>query len=150
MKDLIPKKPFSELGTVRSEMDRLWNRFLDDWPLPTMFTKGWAPMADISETKDKLIVKAELPGLEPEDIKLSLSGNLLTIEGEKKKEKEEKDEHHYFLERYSGSFHRSFRLPVEVLEDKIDAKFDKGVLTITLPKTAKTQKKQIKINKGKA
>lgn len=150
MKDLIPKKPFSELGTVRSEMDRLWNRFLDDWPLPTMFTKGWAPMADISETKDKLIVKAELPGLEPEDIKLSLSGNLLTIEGEKKKEKEEKDEHHYFLERYTGSFHRSFRLPVEVLEDKIDAKFDKGVLTITLPKTAKTQKKQIKINKGKA
>lgn len=150
MKDLIPKKPFSELSTVRSEMDRLWNRFLDDWPLPTMFTKGWAPMADISETKDKLVVKAELPGLDPEDIKLSLSGNLLTIEGEKKKEKEEKDEHHYFLERYSGSFHRSFRLPVEVLEDKIDAKFDKGVLTITLPKTAKTQKKQIKINKGKA
>lgn len=150
MMDLIPKKPFSELSTVRSEMDRLWNRFLDDWPMPTMFTKGWAPMADISETKDKLIVKAELPGLDPEDITLSLSGNLLTIEGEKKKEKEEKDEHHYFLERYSGSFHRSFRLPVEVLEDKIDAKFDKGVLTITLPKTAKTQKKQIKINKGKA
>lgn len=150
MKDLIPKKPFSELSTVRGEMDRLWNRFLDDWPLPTLFTKGWAPMSDISETKDNLVVKAELPGLDPEDIKLSLSGNLLTIEGEKKKEKEEKDEHHYFLERYSGSFHRSFRLPVEVLEDKIDAKFDKGVLTITLPKTAKTQKKQIKINKGKA
>jgi len=149
MKDIIPRKPFSELGTVRNEMDRLWNRFLDDWPLPTMFAKGWAPTADISETKDKLIVKAELPGLDPEDIKLSLSGNLLTIEGEKKKEKEEKDEQHYYLERYSGAFHRAFRLPVEVQEDKIDAKFDKGVLTITLPKTAKTQKKEIKINKAK-
>jgi len=149
MKELIPRKPFSELSTVRNEMDRLWNRFLDDWPLPAMFTKGWAPMADISETKDKLIVKAELPGLDPEDIKLSLSGNLLTIEGEKKKEKEEKDEQHYYLERYSGAFHRSFRLPVEVREDKIEAKFDKGVLTVTLPKTAKTPKKEIKISKSK-
>ncbi|MFA7346558.1 MAG: Hsp20/alpha crystallin family protein [Desulfurivibrionaceae bacterium] len=149
MRELIPRKAFSELSTVRNEMDRLWNRFLDDWPLPTMFTKGWAPMADISETKDKLIVKAELPGLDPEDIKLSLSGNLLTIEGEKKKEKEEKDEHHYYLERYSGAFQRSFRLPVEVQEDKIEAKFDKGVLTITLPKTAKSKKKEIKINKAK-
>ena len=147
--DLIPRKPFSELSTVRNEMDRLWNRFLDDWPLPTVFTHGWAPMADISETKDKLIVKAELPGLEPEDIKLSLSGNLLSIEGEKKKEKEEKDEHHYSLERYSGKFQRSFRLPVEVLEEKIEAKFDKGVLTITMPKTTKTPKKEIKINKAK-
>lgn len=149
MMDLIPRKPFSELSTVRNEMDRLWNRFLDDWPLPTAFTKGWAPMADITETKDKLIIKAELPGLEPEDIKLSLSGNLLTIEGEKKKEKEEKGEHHYYMERYSGSFQRSFRLPVEVQENKIDAKFDKGVLTITMPKTTKSQKKEIKIAKAK-
>ena len=149
MLDLIPRKPFSELSTVRSEMDRLWNRFLDDWPLPAVFSKGWAPMADISETKDKLIVKAELPGLEPEDIKLTLSGNLLTIQGEKKKEKEEKDEQHYSLERYRGEFQRSFRLPVEVLEDKIDAKFDKGVLTITMPKATKSQKKEIKISKGK-
>lgn len=147
--DLIPRKPFSELSTVRNEMDRLWSRFLDDWPLPAMFTKGWAPMADISETKDKLIVKAELPGLDPEDLKLSLSGDLLTIKGEKKKEKEEKDEHHYSLERYCGEFQRSFRLPVEVQADKVDAKFDKGVLTITMPKTAKTQKKEIKINKAK-
>lgn len=149
MLDLIPRKPFSELSTVRSEMDRLWNRVLEDWSLPAVFAKGWAPTADISETKDKLIVKAELPGLEPEDIKLSLSGNLLTIQGEKKKEKEEKDEQHYSLERYSGQFQRSFQLPVEVLEDKIEAKFDKGVLTITMPKTAKSQKKEIKISKGK-
>ena len=149
MLDLIPRKSFSELSTMRSEMDRLWNRVMEDWSLPAVFAKGWAPMADISETKDKLIVKAELPGLDPEDIKLSLSGNLLTIEGEKKKEKEEKDEQHYYLERYSGAFQRSFRLPVEVREDKIEAKFDKGVLTITMPKTAKSQKKEIKIRKGK-
>ena len=147
--DIIPRKPFSELSTVRNEMDRLWNRFLDDWPLPAMFTKGWAPMIDISEAKDKLIVKAELPGLDPEDLKLSLSGDLLTIQGEKKKEKEEKDEQHYSLERYCGEFQRTIRLPVEVQEDKIEAKFDKGVLTITMPKTAKSKKKEIKISKAK-
>jgi HSP20 family protein len=149
MLDLMPRKPLSELSTVRSEMDRLWNRFLDEWPLPTAFTKGWTPSADISETKDKLIVKAELPGLEPEDIKLSLSGNMLTIEGEKKKEKEEKDEQHYSLERYCGKFQRCFRLPVEVEENKVEAKFDKGVLTINMPKTVKTPKKEIKVSKAK-
>lgn len=150
MLDLIPRKPLAELSTVRNEMDRLWNRLLEDWPMPTAFAKGWSPMVDISETKDKLVVKAELPGLDPEDIKLSLSGDMLTIQGEKKKEKEEKDEQHYSLERYCGAFQRILRLPVEVQEDKIDAKFDKGVLTIAMPKTAKSHIKEIKINKGKA
>ena len=80
---------------------------------------------------------------------MSLSGDLLTIQGEKKKEKEEKDEQHYSLERYCGEFQRTLRLPAEVQEDKIEAKFDKGVLTITMPKTAKSKKKEIKINKAK-
>jgi len=145
MKELTPWKPFGEVGTLRKEMDRLWNRFFEDSPLSLMMSSGWAPSADISETKDKLIVKAELPGLEPADINISLSGDLLTIKGEKKKESEEKDEHHYCLERYSGQFQRSFRLPVEVVPDKIEAKFDKGILTVTLPKTAKAHKKEIKI-----
>ena len=147
--DIIPRKKFSELSTVRNEMDRLWDRVLDDWSMPAMFAKGWTPMVDISETKDKLIAKAELPGLDPEDIKLSLSGDLLTIQGEKKTEKEEKDEQHYSMERYCGEFQRSLRLPMEVQVDKIDARFDKGVLTITMPKTTKSHKKEIKINKAK-
>ncbi|MGV1098343.1 Hsp20/alpha crystallin family protein [Thiovibrio sp. JS02] len=145
MKELTPWKPLGELGTLRKEMDRLWNRFFEDSPLSSMMTVSWAPNADISETKDKLIVKAELPGLAAADINISLSGDLLTIKGEKKKESEEKDEHHYCLERYYGGFQRTFRLPVEVLADKIDAKFDKGVLTITMPKSAKAHKKEIKI-----
>jgi len=149
MMDIIPRKKFSELSTVRNEMDRLWDRVLDDWSMPAMFAKGWTPMVDISETKDKLIAKAELPGLDPEDIKLSLSGDLLTIQGEKKTEKEEKDEQHYSMERYCGEFQRSLRLPMEVQVDKIDARFDKGVLTITMPKTTKSHKKEIKINKAK-
>lgn len=143
--DLVPRRPFSELSTLRGEMDRLWNRFFEDSPLASLLDRGWAPMADISETKDKLLIKAELPGLGPEDISVSLSGDLLTIRGEKKREKEEKDEHHYCLERYSGEFQRSFRLPVEVQGDKVEAVFEKGVLTLSLPKVATAHKKEIKI-----
>ncbi|MFZ5776279.1 MAG: Hsp20/alpha crystallin family protein [Thermodesulfobacteriota bacterium] len=143
--ELVPRKPFSELTTLRSEMDRLWNRFFEESPFSSRAGRGWAPSADISETKDKLLVRAELPGLGPEDISVSLSGDLLTIRGEKKRETEEKDEHHYCLERYSGEFQRSFRLPVEVQADKVQAVFEKGVLTLTMPKVAKARKKEIKI-----
>jgi len=145
MKELMPWKPFGEIGSLRKEMDQLWNRFFEGSPLSAMMPFAWSPTADISETKDKIIIKAELPGLEPADVNISLSGDLLTIKGEKKKETEEKDEHHYCLERYSGQFQRSFRLPVEVQAEKIDAKFDKGVLTVTMPKTAKSQRKEVKI-----
>lgn len=145
MKELMPWKPFGEIGSLRKEMDQLWNRFFSGSSLPEIMPFAWAPTADISETKDKLIVKAELPGLEAADVQISLSGDLLTIKGEKKKESEEKDEHHYCLERYSGQFQRSFRLPVEVQADKIEAKFEKGVLTITMPKTAQAKRKEVKI-----
>ena len=103
------------------------------------------PSADISETKDKLLIKAELPGLEAKDINVSVSGDLLTIKGEKKKEEEEKDEHHHFVERYYGSFQRSFRLPVSVQSDKVEATFDKGVLNITLLKKKEAEKKEIEV-----
>jgi HSP20 family protein len=99
----------------------------------------------ISETDDKLLVKAELPGLEADDVNVSLSGDLLTIKGEKKKEKEEQDEHHHYIERYAGSFQRSFRLPVNIQADKVIAEFDKGVLKVTLPKVEGAKKKDIKI-----
>ena len=143
--DMVPWKPFGDIGSLRKEMDSLWNRFLDDSPLSRLMPQGWSPSADLSETKDKVIVKADLPGLDAKDIDVSLSGDILTIRGEKKKEEEEKDEHHYRLERFSGTFQRSFRLPTEVQGDKIDAKFDKGVLKIILPKTAQAKKKEVKV-----
>jgi HSP20 family protein len=126
-------------------MDDLWNRFLGETPFSRAFTEEWLPSADISETKDNLLIKAELPGLDPKDINVSVSGDLLTIKGEKKKEEEEKDEHHYFMERYYGSFQRSFRLPVNVQGDKVEATFDKGVLNITLPKSEEAKKKEIEV-----
>ena len=103
------------------------------------------PSVDISETEDQLLIKAELPGLETNDVNVSISGDLLTIKGEKKKEKEEKDEHHHYVERYSGSFERSFRIPMNIKTDKIEAVFDKGVLKLTLPKVEEAKKKEIEI-----
>ena len=99
-----------------------------------------------NRNKRQFIVKAELPGLDPKDVNVSITGNLLTIKGEKKKETEEKDENHHFVERYFGSFQRSFELPANIKQEKIDASFDKGVLKVTLPKTDEAKKKEIKIN----
>jgi len=143
--ELTPWRPFRELRPFWKEMDRWWDRFFADKPLTGMFTEDWFPSVDVSETNDRLIVKAELPGLEGKDINVSISGYVLTIKGEKKKEEEQKDEHYYSCERYSGSFQRSFQLPVTVETDKVEAAFDKGVLKITFPKTEKAKKKEIEI-----
>ena len=143
--ELMPWRPFGELGSIRSEMDRLWNKFLGETPFVRSLTEEWSPSVDISQTKDKLVIKAELPGLDAKDVNVSISGDLLTIKGEKKKEEEEKDEHRHYMERYYGSFQRSFQLPVNVKTDKIEATFDKGVLKITLPKTEEAKKKEIEI-----
>jgi len=144
--ELIPWRSMGGLTSLRKEMDELWSRFFNNVPSIRQFEGEWTPTIDISETKDDFIVKAELPGIEAKDVNVSLTGNLLTIKGEKKKETDEKDEHHHYVERYYGSFQRSFQLPANVKPEKIDASFDKGVLKITLPKTAEAKKKEIKIN----
>ena len=147
--ELVPWRPFGELSSFRGEMDRLQDKLFGERPFVRAFTEEWSPTVDISETKDKLLIKAELPGLEAKDVNVSISGDLLIIKGEKEKEEEEKDEHYHCIERCYGSFQRSFRLPVNVQGDKVEAAFDKGVLKITLPKVEEAKKKEIaiKINK---
>jgi len=143
--ELVPWRPFGELGSFRGETDRLRNRLFGERPLARAFAEEWLPSVDISETKDDFIVKAELPGLEAKDVNVSISGDLLIIKGEKKKEEEEKDEHHHYVERYSGSFQRVFQLPTAVKGDKVEATFEKGVLKVTLPKVEEAKKKKIEI-----
>jgi len=143
--ELVPWKPFRELGTLRKEMDNLLNRFFGKSSLAEAFGEEWSPTMDVSETESSIVVKAELPGLEVKDLDVSMSGDVLTIKGEKRKEEEEKGEHHYYSERYYGSFQRSFRLPTTVQSDKIEASFENGVLKIILPKTEEAKKKEIKI-----
>jgi HSP20 family protein len=127
--------PWTGMGSLKHEMDRVFDRFLEGkWDeIPAL--GEWAPNMDISETKDSLVAKVEVPGLDPKDIQISLQENLLTIKGEKRQEKEEKDEHYHRVERAYGVFTRSVRLPVAVDASKVTASFKNGLLTVTLPKT---------------
>jgi len=144
--EIIPWRPFGgEVGSLRREMDDLWRRFFGETPLAHWAGEEWWPTVDVSETKDNFMIKAELPGMDEKDMSVTISGNVLTIKGEKKKEEEEKDEHHYRAERYYGSFQRSFQLPSSIKADKIEADFEKGILKVTLPKVEEAKKKEVKI-----
>jgi len=127
-------------------MDRLWDSFLEGRPMRRAEDgREWLPSIDVSETKNALVIKAELPGLDPKDIDISMNNGYLTIKGEKKHEKEEKDENYHLIERSYGSFTRSVRLPREVQNDKITASFKNGVLRVTLLKSEEAKKKEVKI-----
>jgi HSP20 family protein len=141
------REPFQEIERMRRDMDRLWDSFFEDRPAVRRgdWMGEWLPSLDLSETKNEFVVKAEVPGMTPKDIDISLAQGVLTIRGEKKQEKEEKEENYHFVERSYGSFSRSVRLPGEVQSDKIKAAYKEGILRVTLPKTEETKKKEIKI-----
>jgi len=141
--------------SFRSEMDRLFDRFgfpslrrvfdiEPAWRSASSFSFS-VPAIDMSEDERVYKISAELPGIDAKDIDLSVSGDMLVLKGEKRQEREEKDKNYHFSERAYGSFQRSFQLPSSVDRDKVAADFSKGVLTITLPKTAAAQKPQKKI-----
>jgi HSP20 family protein len=104
-----------------------------------------APAIDMSEDEKAYKISAELPGLDAKDVDVSVSGDMLVLKGEKRQEKKEKDKNYHYSERSYGSFQRAFQLPASVDRDKLAADFSKGVLTITLPKTAEAQKPTKKI-----
>jgi len=142
---LIKWTPFGDLTTYRREMDRLFERFFGEMPRLDLSGAGWTPHLDMTETKDRVIVKAELPGLEAKDLEITISGNTLSLKGEKREVKEEHDEHRHLIERSYGAFTRMIELPAPVAADKINAAFKNGVLTITLPKTEEAKRKAIPI-----
>ena len=144
--ELTPWRPFRELERMRREMDRLWGSFFEERPRRKAEEIGeWLPSLDVSETKNDLVVKAEIPGIDPKDIDISLTNDLLIIKGEKKQEKEKKEENYHLIERSYGAFTRSIRLPKEVQSDKIIASYKNGILKVTLPKSEEAKKKEIKI-----
>lgn len=124
------------LGGMHGELDRLFDEVWRGFGIaPASKALGdFAPRVDISETEEEYRVTAELPGLEEKDFEVSLEGDVLTIKGEKKVEHEEKRESYSHVESARGSFHRAFRLPVEVDPNAVKAAFKNGVLTVTLPK----------------
>ena len=143
--EISPWRPF-EFEKMRREMDRLWDSFFEGRPAKRGREEGeWLPSLDVSETKNELVVKAEIPGMDAKDIDISLSDGVLTIKGEKKQEKEEKEADYHLVERSYGAFVRSVRLPKEVQGDKISASYKDGILKIALPKSEEAKKKEIKI-----
>lgn len=143
---LIRWTPIKGMVNIQDEMNCLFNEFLAATPDRVEGgTFPWSPLVDISETRDDIIVNAEVPGMKKDDIKIIIQDNVLTLKGEKQKEKEEKDKSYHRVERSYGSFERSFSLPVSIQVDKIKANYKEGVLTIHLPKAEEAKPKEVTV-----
>lgn len=137
---------FSDL---HGEIDRLFDRFLERKPFGTEPMVGaWIPALDITETNGTIDIKAEIPGVRPEDMEVTVAGDVLTIKGEKKEETEESGQDFYRSERRFGSFLRRIALPAPVDQGKVNAACKDGVLTVTLNKTPTAQTKRIPVRTG--
>lgn len=149
MAGLIPwrRSSGSMLEQMQREMDDVFRRFFGESALAESETNGlgWAPQVDIEETDKEMVVKADLPGVDPKDIEISLSENTLTLRGEKKEEKEEKDKNYHRVERFAGQFYRRIPLPAQADPEKIEASTANGVVTVTVPKKAEAQAKKITV-----
>jgi len=151
--EVVPWRPFSEMTRWEHDIDEMFENFLGRRIRPFWPERWWpasgleitTPTVDLYEEKDDIVVKAELPGMEKDDIEINLTDDRLTIKGEKKQEQETKRENYYRSERSYGSFIRTLDLPREVQTDKVKAAFKNGVLEIRLPKTEEAKKKETKV-----
>ena len=132
MKALIP---WTNLPTLRQELDRFFTRIDDDLLGPVSFTE-WMPSMDVSESNGEFVVKVECPGMEAKDLHVRMENGILTVSGEKKSDREEKSERAYRYERMFGAFSRDIRFPKPTDGSKIKARLANGVLTLTVPKSA--------------
>lgn len=119
-----------------------------DWQYRDSAAASWVPAVDVFEEAENIRITAEIPGVRPENIAISLQGNLLTISGTKQQEAEEKTERVHRYERVYGAFERTFTLPASVEPKDIKARYDHGVLTVTLPKSEKAKPRQIEVEVG--
>ena len=131
---------------LQQEMNSIFNRFSENFLSPFK-EDAWStyPKVNIKESKTKIEVSAELPGLDKKDIEINITDNVLTLRGEKRLENEMQEDNYYRMERSYGSFNRTVTLPSEVIADKTDAKYKNGVLTISVPKKPESEQKAKKI-----
>ncbi|MCX7988727.1 MAG: Hsp20/alpha crystallin family protein [Thermodesulfovibrio sp.] len=138
--------PFEEIEKLFEEAwKRPFSLFSSLMPRLKSETEVVAPAVDIYEEGDDLVLKAELPGLNKEDIEVKVTDDFITISGEKKKEEKVEEKNYYRYERSYGSFSRTFRLPIDVQTDKAKAKFENGVLEVRIPKTEEAKSKERKL-----
>jgi HSP20 family protein len=147
---IVRWEPFRDMVASQREFDRLFREAFN--PAVTegeLSTRTWAPPVDIYENGDNLVLKAELPGINADDVEIRVENNTLYLKGERKFEKEVKEQNYHRVERSYGTFTRTFSLPNSIDADKVTASFKDGVLTLTMPKKEEAKPKTIKVNVSK-
>ena len=137
---IIRWDPFREMTGMQDQVDRLWRGLLEG-----RRQESWLPAVDVFDTKEAVVLKAELAGMKPEEIEIEVEDNVLTIKGERRFEEKVDEERYYRVERRFGSFQRSLALPQGVRADEIDAAYDDGILTVTVPKAEEEKPKKIEV-----
>ena len=144
---IVRWEPFRDLLASQRDFDRLFREaFSPAFGEGELSTRTWAPPVDIYENGDSLVLKAEVPGVDPKDVEVRVEDNTLYLKGERKFEKEVKDDKYHRVERSYGTFTRSFSLPNSIDAEKVQADYKDGILTLTMPKREEAKPKTIKIN----
>jgi HSP20 family protein len=147
---IVRWEPFRDLLATQRDFDRLFREaFSPVFGEGEISTRTWAPPVDIYETDNDIVVKTELPGVDPKDVEVKVEDNTLYLKGERKFEREVNDENYHRVERSYGTFARSFSLPNSIDSEKVKAEYKDGVLTLTMPKREEAKPKTIKINVSK-
>jgi len=146
MRTLTRFEPFRGASTLQDQLNRVFNDVFERAGESNL--TSWAPAVDIFETEHELVVKADLPDVDPKDLDIRVENNILTIRGERKFEKKVSEDKYLRVERAYGSFSRSFSLANTVNAEAIKADYQNGVLTLTIPKREEAKPKQIKVNVG--
>jgi HSP20 family protein len=148
MKDVSPWHSVSDIAAEFMNMQREAGRVFDGSggdAADANRASFWLPPVDVVERENDFLVKAEVPGVEKNDVKITVQNDVLTIKGERKKEHEKKGENYHRIERSYGTFQRSFTLPSSIVSDKIEATYDNGVLLVSLPKLEESKPKSIEV-----
>lgn len=142
------RRPLDAVTSLR-RLNSVLDEAFSTWPFQSeengALTSAWIPACDVFEDKNAVKIVAEVPGVRPEDVKLSIENNLLTIRGEKKQQAEENSERVHRYERSYGTFERTFSLPTTVDPDRIDASYTHGILTVTIPKAERARPREIPV-----
>jgi HSP20 family protein len=141
---LVRWDPAREVDTLQSEVNRLFDTFFGGRP-GDAGARRWVPAMDLTETDDHLVLRADLPGLDRDDVKIEVKDGVLTVSGERKAEHEHREEGYHRVERAYGSFSRSLSLPQDVDAERIAATFDKGVLEVRIPKPEERKPHRVEI-----
>ena len=139
-------RPFRNLTDIQTEMNRMFDSVFGHPATAAASDRMWAPLCDLRETRDDLVVTFELPGVSEKDVHVSITGDLLTIKGERRWDDNRKDDSYHRLERVYGTFERTLELPMPVQADKVKASYRDGLLTVTLPKSEELRPREIKVD----